>query len=492
MPIPRGSKRSLRALFALAILVGSAALPASADHGAGALFGTVTNASGYPLSGICVAAINEYAYNEVLTNEDGSYVMWEIQTGTYEVRFTDCNSPRTYATEWFDDASTPQAATAVEVMDDTNSTADAVLAVGGSITGRVTDAQGRSIPWLCVRATDPIGDWSWSSTDGNGDYVIGGLSTGTAAVLFGCRWPEYYYAGSSSAVATSSTPVAPGNAEDYVAEWYDGAATEETATPVTVTTGLATAGIDAQLVFGGSISGLVTDEHGHPLDVCVYASGDVSSADARTYSYDGGFYKIRGLPAGEYKVFFYDCYDYRYASEWYDDSPSQGRATPVTVTLGAETGYIDAALARRPIADIAVTGLAVKPVPLRTDALAIPVGTQRDVTVDLANLGTADVSSMGVYVYLQTADGRVTNLGKKIYRDVAAGDAWRETFRWDARRSIGDATIHAEVCTWSEDANARNDAATAEGYALVGGTGVGVTLQDGYWDQCTPNDYWDY
>lgn len=479
--------KPLRALVASAILFASAALPAIAsDHEEGAIAGIVTNEAGEPLESICVYAYRgDYWSTEDTTDENGAFVLdWLL--GAYDVLFRDCDYPRTYAAEWYDDAATREAATPVEVTAGQTTTANAVLAVGGTVTGTVTDMDGAAISDLCVLATGPDGD-AWSTTDADGTYSLGGFSTGTTSVQFGCDYPWYYV---TPVGATASSVQTPAAAENYVTEWYDDASSQEDATPVAVAVGLETAGIDAQLVLGGAISGTVTDEDGNPLNACVYATSAGSE-----YGYAdvwNGYYRIPGLAADAYRVQFYDCHGYTFASEWFDNVPSYGQATVLDIALGVETTGIDAELARAPMADLAITGLTVKPVPLQTDAVSVPVGTQRDITVELGNLGNKDAPRVGVFVYVRMKNGTRQTLGKRVGLSAAAGETWTETFRWDARRSVGDGTVYAQVCSSHPDARLRNDAASAGTYALIGGTGTGFALDRSDWDYCEPFDYWEW
>ena len=88
-------------------------------------------------------------------------------------------------------------------------------------------------------------------------------------------------------------------------QWYNNAASFDTATAVTVTTGQAITGINATLVKGATISGKVTAPAGVTLaNVCVSASSAASQnqmGQSSTLAPDGS-YKITGLPAGSFKV----------------------------------------------------------------------------------------------------------------------------------------------------------------------------------------------
>jgi len=208
---------------------------------------------------------------------------------------------------------------------------DAALAVGGSISGTVTDeATGDPLANICVDAFNQSGPgWRSAQTDASGNYTITGLPAGDYKVQFyDC------------------------NTGLYIGEWYNDKPDWSSADLVSVALGVNTGGINAQLGLPGSISGTVTDEAtGDPLaNICVNAfdaSSGWSMSGAVTDA--SGNYTITGLPAGDYKVHFSDCnWPPVYAPEWYDDKPDVDSADIVHVNSGADTGGIDAALGRVP------------------------------------------------------------------------------------------------------------------------------------------------
>ena len=127
----------------------------------------------------------------------------------------------------------------------------AAAAAPGSISGTVTDEYGQPAGYVCVNATSeslPPFWGSWADTDDEGKYEIAGLAPG--------RWVVSFH----------------GCAPDYASEYYDDKQTFQAADRVTVADGTATTGIDASLVEGGKITGLITDPDGEPLsDICIEA-----------------------------------------------------------------------------------------------------------------------------------------------------------------------------------------------------------------------------
>jgi hypothetical protein len=207
----------------------------------------------------------------------------------------------------------------------TTSRIDASLAVGGTISGTVTDAStGLPLAEMCVSVTGPTSVFGSELTAADGTYRFGGLGTGDYEVEFSdC------------------------DAGVYATEWYDAKADQTSANAVHVVVGYDTPGIDAALGKGSAITGTVTDAAtGTPLDgVCVSV---VSPSTGQTVAFaetgpDGG-YSAAPLFAGSYKVAFDDCGSGVYATEWYDNKLTFLSADAVSVVAGHDTGGIDVGL----------------------------------------------------------------------------------------------------------------------------------------------------
>ena len=148
----------------------------------------------------------------------------------------------------------------------------------------------------------------------------------------------------------------PPDAPGYVDQCYNNQPTSGTPTPVTVTAGATTTGINAALAGAGAISGTVTDAGGthHGLaNVQVSVSSPSTGAYGSATTAADGSYTVTGLPAGtDYQVCFYasgatggSSDALGYVDQCYNNQPTSGTPTPVTVTLGATRTGINAALA---------------------------------------------------------------------------------------------------------------------------------------------------
>jgi hypothetical protein len=149
-----------------------------------------------------------------------------------------------------------------------------------TISGAVTDSSGSPLAGIQVTAFGNV-SFGEALTGADGTYTISDFTTETAFVQF----------------------VDPSNR--YTPEWWDDKTNAVDATPIEVTSGVSTTGIDAELSLT-TISGVVTDDvTGEPLGgIDVVASGD-ADADLATTAADGT-YTIFGLVPGEYTLQFSD------------------------------------------------------------------------------------------------------------------------------------------------------------------------------------------
>jgi len=299
----------------------------SGTSSTGAISGNVTNLSGSPIGGICAAATDPFgnAVTTVTTSSKGSYTITGLLPGAYQVRFEEC-AAGTHLTQWFNGKPVLGDADSVSVTaGQTTSGINASLGTGGTITGLVTNSGGSPLANICVHAQDNRGHAADSmSTGRSGIYSVGGLPTGSYLVSF------------------SDCP-----ATDYLGQYYSGASTSNSASPVVVTSGSNTPNINATLILGATITGTVTDTAGAPLNrMCVavfnaksatvVASGNTSST---------GTYALDALPGGSYIVQFTDCNGGNHAPQWYNGKASGSTADLLTLTNGVTTSGINAKLA---------------------------------------------------------------------------------------------------------------------------------------------------
>ena len=225
----------------------------------GSISGTVSDGS----TGLSDVAVSALGGGWGVTNVWGEYIMRGLPSGTYDVTFND------YYRGYF-----PKTVSSVQVTSPgTTSGINAVLSMGASISGTVTDGT-MGISGIKVSAYDGAGTFESGYTDSSGNYIIRRLPSGTYTVYF----YDYMNRG-------------------YVTQYYSSSV--QTTAPGTTT------GIDAVLsTDGGSISGTVTNGTTGIGGVAVI----VYDANMKWYGMIGtnpsGQYLIGGLPSGTYTVYF--------------------------------------------------------------------------------------------------------------------------------------------------------------------------------------------
>ncbi len=192
----------------------------------GFIAGTVTGAGGQPIPGVTVyphSTAGSAAPWDV-TGADGTYRVEGVPSGEYTVVF-DPPARSGLLEEYWDNAATPEQARPVSVAaGQTVSGIDAQLGAGGSIEGTVTANSTPLASALVYAASAATGYSMTVTTDALGRYRIPDLPTGSYIVRF-----------------------VPMPATGLGAEYFDNAATISDATPVAVTVGAATGGINADL-----------------------------------------------------------------------------------------------------------------------------------------------------------------------------------------------------------------------------------------------------
>lgn len=259
-----------------------------------------------------------------LTLSDGSYSIRGLPAGSYIVRF----SLSGYVSRRYSTSPDPDRPTPVQVADGRELVGiDASLARGSSISGRVRDlATGADLEGVGVFAygQDDGAPASQALTDAAGSYTLGGLKSGTYTVMF--------------------------SRDGYLAEWYRSSRSRAEAVPVAVTT-VGTAGIDALLEKGGSVSGKVTDDASGSgiafVRVTAYDTATGTQAATTTTDFTGS-YLLKGLPTGIYTIQFIGQWSAMgsYLNSWYKDAPTMRDASPLSVSAPHELTGIDGTLAK--------------------------------------------------------------------------------------------------------------------------------------------------
>ncbi|MDQ0866456.1 hypothetical protein QF036_004037 [Arthrobacter globiformis] len=289
--------------------------------------GKVASAAGVNLSGVWI-----YLYDSETMSwaggtqpgADGSYQFAGLAAGSYKIQFSTGSSGA--LGQWYGGAVAASAATPVAVSSSQDLTlADTVLIKGATISGKVTAPAGVDLSAVSVYAYNSTGSLSYpgyTNVQADGSYKLAGLPQGDYAVSF-----SGYNSGALD-------------------QWHANATSRESATVLPVAAGQDVTGINATLVKGASISGKVTVPAGVTLSgVSVSASGEGSPYGTYASVNADGTYKVKGLPAGSYKVKFSN-YNSGALDEWYNNVQTEAAAAPIVLTAGQDKVAVDATLAK--------------------------------------------------------------------------------------------------------------------------------------------------
>lgn len=298
----------------------------------GQITGTVgATANGTAIAGICVQAYSTTGavVASTQTNASGAYTLAPLPTGSYSVGFLDCNGYG-YVAQYYNGRTTLSAADPVTVTNGTTKSGiNAAMIAEGRISGTVTDkTTDAALAGFCVDVYDSSGnDVASATTDSSGAYTTSGLPGGSYRLsFFSC-----------------------GGSYTYPMQYYNGKATLSAADPVTVTNGTTTTGINAELVMGGQITGVVTDSvtHAPVAGICTLAIDSNGNNVAQGSTGATGNYTISDLPTASYRVEFYSqCGTMNYVTQYYNGAATLAAADTVSVTIGSTTSGINASIVR--------------------------------------------------------------------------------------------------------------------------------------------------
>jgi hypothetical protein len=268
----------------------------------GQITGTISGPNGPVGAGqVCATAFSDggssatmyqLQVGSVCTNASGVYTIG-LSYGSYRLQFT--SQPKSpYMSEWSNNVSMNtgySGAAVITVSAETpTATADGVLAIGKTISGRITNTSGNPIPGMTASAMMENAEFrnfmsaGYAITDENGEFTIYGLEAGTYSVM--------------------------AQNLDYGMQWLGGG-TRESATKFVIASGDAgAAGKNIAFPRGYAVSGNLTTANGSTANICVSAwavsesvMGYGELAASSCYSAPGGW-QLRGLKAGSYRLRF--------------------------------------------------------------------------------------------------------------------------------------------------------------------------------------------
>lgn len=275
-------------------------LPASATAKAnrGSISGLVTG-HGRPLAGVCAYAVSDTPVPaRAVTSKTGKYRITGLRPGRYVVAFVadfgPCHNDGNWLIQFYPGVNSLSPGKKVRLVrvragKDTRGI-DARLKRGGQISGTVRAKSGKPLSGICVNVQ--------SSID-NGDGIEFGLTTNkTGQYAAHGLYPGGYQVEFSAGC---------GNNGNYASQWWRHTSLQSHARTVRITGTRHVTGIDATLLPGAFVSGVVkaVSAKGKPLaGVCV----DVFDADdndvGATTTPRTGKYRVEGLAAGHYQIQF--------------------------------------------------------------------------------------------------------------------------------------------------------------------------------------------
>lgn len=237
----------------------------------GTISGTVKDAGGSRLAGMCVDTFSEQggSFAEATTAKNGTYQLLGLRKGNYEVDFRPgCGNRRPFAPFTYPSAVNVRQGKVTAHI-------DAVMQLDGSLSGTVTNSNGQPLGGICVLAESSAFGFAFARTHADGTYHAGRVPPGNYDV-------EFIPGGQISDC---------GNKGNYL--------------PVDVSatvTSKATATVDAKLPTGGIIKGVARDPHGKPVaGICVFST---SQFGGQTVTASNGSYELKQLTTGDYFVGF--------------------------------------------------------------------------------------------------------------------------------------------------------------------------------------------
>ncbi|MFA7266586.1 MAG: hypothetical protein WC054_09770 [Candidatus Nanopelagicales bacterium] len=238
-----------------------------------------------------------------------------------------------YAPAYSGSVHTQSAATAQTVTHgETTQAPDIELAVGGSISGRITAPEG-----LPLSENESAEVFVYDNSGTRVRIAPTYLGTGDT----------YHFSGLAPGKYRVEARQAPGPAR-FVPTYSGGAVSLTEATPTSVEMGTESGGVDIAMVLGGSITGRITGPGGEPIrsvGVGVLAAGssdDPVGIEPVAIQHVGteadGMFRLGALPTGDYVVL---AHNDEHVSTYFGGTTAVGAASRLQVELGSTTANVE-------------------------------------------------------------------------------------------------------------------------------------------------------
>jgi hypothetical protein len=386
--------RVLRMLAVLAFFALPLACAASASAAEdGQITGRVTDASTHAaITGIevCARGAHEFVSCESV-NGYGEYVLYSVPPGSYAVEVYSRYPSINYVF---------QEVVGVVVAADESREVNAAMQLGGWIAGKVTDSSTNVAVagvTVCLESSNGVplseghlGDYGCAQTGSDGEYIISRVPPGAYGVFF-------------------AVPIANVGELDYAAQYYGGGSHRDEGREVTVVSGQTTGEVDAAMLRGGHITGVVTDTvTGAVIEGLSVCTSGLEEKEPTLMvrcgaSNSHGEYAITALASGEYTVEFHAPLEsaLNYLPQFYGEQPVSPDGGKVSVTAGETTSGIDAAMQPGGIIMGTVTAAATGTVIAGVEVCVVAIGNG-------AKLRCVNTNADGEYVVAQLPAGEDT------------------------------------------------------------------------------------
>jgi uncharacterized repeat protein (TIGR01451 family) len=298
--------------------------------------GTVTGSNGdNPVQDIRVAAYQWHAewwwwenVSQDQTDSSGYYELGDLAAGTYRVQFYDLNGA--YLTQSYSNASDLSSGTDIVVAEkSTVSNINASLIMASTIRGRVVGQDG-----VTPLQNSYAYAYRWNGAGWNQVSASGGDSEG-------------YYELRGLAAGTYRVQCSDGSGV-YLSQVYSNAPDLDSGTDIILAAASTVSNINVSLTMASRITGTVMESDGvtPAEDSYVYAyrwNGSWWDQAAFDWTDSSGVYELAGLPAGTYRVQFFN-WSGTYISEAYSNAPYLDLGMDILVPAAATVSNINAFL----------------------------------------------------------------------------------------------------------------------------------------------------
>jgi len=289
----------------------------------GTIKGTIRGPANVAAEGINISASTETGkyLGSATSDAKGNYTLSALAPGKVALEYSS-GSGANYLSEWYNDKGSRDTADLISVKAGATVTAKTItLAVGASISGKVTNASGKNLGSISVSISSGS-TYQSGGTDGDGNYSFAGLPAGSYTVSF------YDFT------------------NGYLSQYWLNKSDSETADKIVLATGQKVTGKNVVLVAGATIKGSIRGPSNNVIEgLSVTAYTDAGRYAGSTRTDAKGNYSLTGLRAGSFALQFQEYNSGIYLSEWYQDKTTRESANLIAVTAGQTVTASTAVLA---------------------------------------------------------------------------------------------------------------------------------------------------